>query len=74
MLRAHTEVERAVDVILEQGKTCSERNNFREELRRLIDEKIAPEQIAFLTRLNIETVKEEILASDISTLVARIME
>jgi hypothetical protein len=49
-------------------------DNIREELRRLIDEKIAPEQIAFLTRLNIETVKEEILASDISTLVARIME
>ena len=49
-------------------------DNIREELRRLIDENIAPEQIAFLMRLNIETVKEEILANDISALVARIME
>jgi hypothetical protein len=48
--------------------------HIREELQKLIDEKIAPERIAFLMRLNIETVKEEILASDISALVARVME
>jgi hypothetical protein len=49
-------------------------DHIREELQRLIDENIAPEQIAFLMHLNIETVKEEILASDISALVARITE
>jgi hypothetical protein len=49
-------------------------DHIREELQRLIDENIAPEQIAFLMHLNVETVKEEILASDISALVARITE
>jgi hypothetical protein len=49
-------------------------DHIREELEKLIDEKIAPERIAFLMRLNIEIVKEEILASDISALIARIME
>jgi hypothetical protein len=49
-------------------------DHIREELQRLIDENIASEEIAFLMHLNIETVKEEILASDISALVARITE
>jgi hypothetical protein len=49
-------------------------DRIREELQKLIHEKIAPERIAFLMRLNIETVKEEILASDISELVASIIE
>jgi hypothetical protein len=37
-------------------------DHIREELHKLIDEKMAPEQIAFLMRLDLATVREEIAA------------
>ena len=49
-------------------------DDIREELHKLIDEKIAPEQIAFLMRLDIATVKAEIATRNTTALAGRSAE